>query len=47
MRRARAAGVLASPLDAQHVRLVTHRDVDDAALERAIAWIRRSGARAA
>jgi threonine aldolase len=47
VRRARAAGVLASPLDAQHVRLVTHRDVDDAALDRAIAWIRRSGARAA
>jgi threonine aldolase len=42
--RARREGILASTLDADHVRLVTHRDVDDAGLQRAIDWIRRSAA---
>ncbi len=42
--RARAEGVLASPLDARRVRLVTHRDLDRPAIDRAIAAIRRLAA---
>jgi len=37
---ARAAGLLASPFAPDLVRLVTHRDLDEAAIERAIAVIR-------
>lgn len=43
--RLRAAGVLASPVDAEHARLVTHRDVSRADVE--LAARRIAGARAA
>jgi threonine aldolase len=38
---ARAQGVLASAIDDQRVRLVTHRDVDDVAIGRAVEIVRR------
>lgn len=41
---ARAEGILASALDASRVRLVTHRDLDRPAIERAIAAMRRIAA---
>jgi threonine aldolase len=37
---ARAAGVLTSPLDSEHVRFVTHRDVSDDGLDEAIRRLR-------
>ena len=40
---ARREGLLASAMDARQVRLVTHRDLDRAAIDRAIEILRRLG----
>jgi threonine aldolase len=40
---AKEAGVLVSPLDAEHVRFVTHRDLDDADVDEAIRRLARAG----